>query len=137
MSSTQTKGKHLVFYDGECGLCDRAVQFLIQHDKEKVFDFAPLKGRTAELWLNPPPAEDTLVLIENYKIAPKEYILSSAAFRSLILLDGAWEIPGMLYYLPSFIFNGLYRLIARNRHQIFAKDKCVLPDALDSSRYLP
>ena len=111
-------GRHLVFYDGECGLCDRSVQFLLKHDKDRIFDFAPLQGETAALWLVSGeknaafPAEDSVVLIENYKTAPRMHLLSRAVFRSLLLLGGWWKIPGSLYYLPSFFFNGAYRWVA-------------------------
>ncbi len=37
----------MVFYDAVCGLCDRSVQFLLAHDRERVLHFAPLQGPTA------------------------------------------------------------------------------------------
>jgi predicted DCC family thiol-disulfide oxidoreductase YuxK len=37
----------VVFYDAVCGLCDRSVQFLLAHDRERVLHFAPLQGPTA------------------------------------------------------------------------------------------
>jgi len=39
--------RHVVFYDGVCGLCDRSVQFLLARDRERVLHFAPLQGPTA------------------------------------------------------------------------------------------
>ena len=39
--------KHLVLYDGACGLCDRTVQWILAHDPERRFHFAPLQGPTA------------------------------------------------------------------------------------------
>jgi predicted DCC family thiol-disulfide oxidoreductase YuxK len=39
--------RHVVFYDGVCGLCDRSVQFLLARDRERVLHFAPLQGSTA------------------------------------------------------------------------------------------
>jgi predicted DCC family thiol-disulfide oxidoreductase YuxK len=36
-----------VFYDGECGLCHRAVRFLVRRDRDgSAFRFAPLQGET-------------------------------------------------------------------------------------------
>lgn len=40
-------GRHLVLYDGVCGLCDRAVQFLLAEDRDGVLTYAPLQGETA------------------------------------------------------------------------------------------
>ena len=39
--------RHLVLYDGVCGLCDRAVQFLLAEDREAVLHYAPLQGEAA------------------------------------------------------------------------------------------
>lgn len=130
-------GKHLVFYDGECGLCDKAVQFILQHDKKAVFDFAPLQGETAREWLNPPPKEDTVVLIEDYKYKGRKYIQSQAAFRSLWLLGGGWTVPGLLSYLPPVLFDWGYELMARNRKSLFKFDHCVIPNPADKHRFLP
>ena len=63
--------KHLVFYDGECGLCDQVVQFLLKADKNKGFVFAPLQGKHAALALKDLPEEakqaDSIILIEDYQ----------------------------------------------------------------------
>ena len=40
------RARHLLLYDGVCGLCDRLVQFVLAHDPGGVFDFAPLQSAT-------------------------------------------------------------------------------------------
>ena len=49
------------FYDGHCGLCHRIVRFVIQHDREQVFRFAPLQGETASKQL-PRDLPDSVVV---------------------------------------------------------------------------
>ena len=136
-----TKFNHLVFYDGECGLCDRIVQGLIKTDKNEQFAFAPLKGVTAELYLRELPADfkgiDSLVLVEDYKINPKNYIQSRAAFRICWLLGGVWVLIGWLSFLPSFFFDWAYRIVARNRQRFFRPKSCFVPPANASERFLP
>ncbi|MCD6051631.1 MAG: hypothetical protein K0Q55_3040, partial [Verrucomicrobia bacterium] len=39
--------KALVLFDGDCGLCQRSVRFLLAEDRAKAFSFAPLQGATA------------------------------------------------------------------------------------------
>lgn len=126
---------HLIFYDGECGFCDRAVQFLLKHDHKKLFLFAPLQGETAKQLLDPLPQLDTVVLLENYTTAPQKHILAKASFRSMWLLGGMWAIPGLLHFLPGSLINWGYRLIARHRHQLMSA--CQVPTAGDRSRFLP
>jgi len=135
-------GKHLVFYDGNCGLCDHIVQFILHHDKSEQFDFAPLQGSTATLKLKDLPPEmksaDSLVLIQNYKNSNKQYLLfGKGAFRICWLLGGIWKIPGAISWLPSCLYDWGYRLIAKNRHRLFANDRCVVPTQALRHRFLP
>lgn len=134
--------KHLVFYDGECGFCDCVVQFLIKQDKHEIFDFAPLQGRTAAKMLAQLPPEmkgkDSLVLIENYLSPhPEYYILGKGAFRILWLLGGAWTIPGAVSFLPAFLYNWGYRLVAKNRGKLIGNVSCVVPTKNTKHRFLP
>lgn len=130
--------EHLIFYDGSCGFCDHAVQFLLKHDKQQHFVFAPLQGITAKSLLKEflPLDEDSLVLIENYQSPDRHYyILGKGAFRALWLVGGVWSIPGAINFLPSSLYDWGYRLIAANRHRWFT-DRCILPDANQNERFL-
>ena len=120
--------KHLVFYDGTCGLCDNIVIWLLKHDQRKQFAFAPLVGPTAKTFLAHLPTEaDSLILIENYTTQEKKISLyGKAAFRILWLLGSKWKLLGWLYFLPGFLYNWGYRLIASNRHRFFPK-QCLIP----------
>jgi len=133
--------QHLVFYDGECGLCDKAVQFVLARDKAQDFDFAPLQGTTAAEMLKELPENiktaDSLILIENYKTPNRSlYIYGKGAFRICWLLGGAWSILGLLSFLPSILYDWGYRLVARNRHKLFAT-KCMVPSQQNKHRFLP
>ena len=46
-------GRHVVFYDGVCGLCDRTVRFLLRRDRRDRLRFAPLQGEVARKLLPP------------------------------------------------------------------------------------
>lgn len=137
----QTK-KHLVFYDGTCGLCDHVVQILLKVDHKQQFLFAPLQGVTAkELLQNLPDSakkEDSLVLVENYlSNNQKFYILGKAALRICWLLGGGWCLLGWMSFLPQGIFNIMYRFVARNRTRFFREDVCFLLDPSQRDRFLP
>ncbi len=133
--------KRVVFYDGQCGLCDRVVQFLLKADPKGLFLFAPLQGETAEKKLQQLPKEirtaDTLILIENYD-SPEEvvYIYGKAAFKILWALGGFWAIPGLLSFLPGFMYDWIYRLVARNRKRLFG-EACMIPPSEEKNRFLP
>lgn len=134
--------KHLVFYDGKCGLCDRIVQFILKKDSKKIFDFAPLQGTTAAALLHALPPEiknkDSLILIENYQEPhPSFYIFGKGALRICWLLGGAWTIPGLFSWMPSWLYDWGYRLVARNRHNFFKPISCVIPTKEHRDRFLP
>lgn len=133
--------KHLVFYDGNCGLCDRVVQYVFKNDKKEQFVFAPLQGETASKYLRNLPLEirysDSLILIENYRSPyPKVHILSKGALRIAWLLGWPWMLVGFLSFLPGILFDWIYRLVAANRHRFFPQDQCFIPPANKKERFL-
>lgn len=118
------KGKHLVFYDGTCGFCDQIVNFLLNQDVDELFLFAPLNGTTAARYLNQIASivkeADSLVLIENFQTQqPIIFIYGKAALRICWLLKGKWRLIGWVSFLPPFLYDWAYRLVARNRHRFF------------------
>lgn len=130
--------KHLVFYDGTCGLCHRLVCFILKKDKNQRFAFAPLDGKTAKKYLpRSLQDKDTVILVENYETPSRRFFIESKAiWRVCWLLGGMWKLIGWLYIFPAFLFNWAYRLIARHRHRI-PGTSCLLPGNEDSSRFLP
>ncbi len=135
--------KHLVFYDGACGICDRIVSCLYKADKQKIFGFAPLEGETAKTALQGLSEEqkraDTMILIENYtEPDQKIYIYGQAALRTAWLMGGWWTLIGWKYFiLPPFVTDPAYRFFARNRRFILAPKACEVPSKADYDRFLP
>ncbi len=119
--------KHVIFYDGDCPLCNRSVHFLLGADKKKIFYFAPLNGETASEKLKSlrlqDPNLDTLVLLEGEKL----FIQSRAVMRILWLLGGKYALLGWISFLPSALFDFLYRWVAKRRYQLFSMGKKVEP----------
>src|ERR1700733_14250204 len=114
--------KHLILYDGTCPLCNRAVRFIIAHDKKKVFAFAPLEGETAKK--NPLLKKlrelDTLVLIKNFNTDKKKFFIEGkGVLRIAWYLDGWYPFLGLLSFLPSLFFDFFYRFVAKRRFRFF------------------
>lgn len=133
---------HLVFYDGNCGLCDQVVQIIFRQDKKQIFAFAPLRGETATRYLKNLSPElrysDSLILIENYRTSyPRVSILGKGALRIGWLLGWPWTLFGWLSFLPGWLFDWAYRLVAANRHRFFPNDQCFVPPANQKERFLP
>lgn len=122
----------IIFYDGLCGLCDKSVQFVLKHDKKQLFKFATLQSEYAKQMLGS-LKEDSFVLFENNAI----YTRSTAALRTAKHLRGLWPLLYGFIIIPTFIRDGVYRFIARNRYKWFGKyDSCKIPDAATRSRFI-
>jgi predicted DCC family thiol-disulfide oxidoreductase YuxK len=134
--------KHLIFYDGSCGLCDQMVRWVFGQDKNEIFVFAPLQGETAAKYLKNLPPDirytDSLILIENYtSLYPKVFILAKGALRIAWLLGWPWFLIGWLSFFPGWLFDWGYRLVARHRHYFFPGEQCFIPLADQKDRFLP
>lgn len=112
----------IVFFDGECGLCDRSVRFLLRIDKRKRLLFAPLQGQTAQIDLMniyPDAVKmDSLVLLEKDGQEKKIYLRGKGALRILWRIGGYWKLLGIFSFLPTFFADFVYRIVANNRHRL-------------------
>jgi predicted DCC family thiol-disulfide oxidoreductase YuxK len=126
-----------VLYDGECGLCHRSVKFLIKRDRGQLW-YAPLQGETAaELRAEHPQIPETLesvVLVDGGRV----YLRSKAFFHSAKYLTRPWRWAYHLRWLPAFLLDLVYALIARVRYGIWGKyDTCTLPTTDQRAHLLP
>lgn len=134
---------HLILYDGVCGLCDAAVQWVLDHDPAGLFSFAPLQGETAAaLRARHPqiPADlDTVVVVERGPDGVERVFLrSAAAFRVLRRVGGPWRLLLVFSVLPRRLTDLGYRLIAAVRYRLFGKlDACRFPGPEERARFLP
>lgn len=127
--------RNLVLFDGECGLCDRVVQWLLRHDKNGILTYAPLQGETAKPYVQ---GLDTMVFVERQEDGTvKVFARSRGVFRILQKLGGGWRVVAWLRVLPRFLTDAGYRFIARNRIRWFGRvDACRLPDPETRARFL-
>jgi predicted DCC family thiol-disulfide oxidoreductase YuxK len=129
--------RYLVLYDGECGLCDRSVQWLLRHDKQAVLRYAPLQGATARDFVERTDAFDTIVFVEKDDGGLRVSHRSRAAFRILSRLGGVWRVISWLRILPAALTDLVYRFVAARRIRGFGRvDACRLPDPSVRARFL-
>ncbi len=128
---------HLVFYDGTCGLCHRSVKWLLARDARAHLRFAPLGGETAgKLGLiEAGDAQgDTLLYV-----TPRATLKRSRAFFGLLdVIDSRWRWLRVFRFLPAWLTDVPYRLIASTRYRLFGRaDACALPKPGQAERFLP
>ncbi|WP_225871317.1 thiol-disulfide oxidoreductase DCC family protein [Pedobacter cryotolerans] len=130
-------GNDIIFFDGLCNLCNRAVQFTIERDKSNVFRFASLQSDYANQKLKPfniePSEGNSFVLLEGEKV----YQRSTAALRVARKLTGLWPLLYGFIVVPPFIRDGVYSYIAKNRYNWFGKqESCWVPTPGLKSKFL-
>lgn len=127
----------IVLFDGVCNFCTNFVQFLIRHDHKKVFHFASLQSEVGKKILLQhgldPNSLNTSVLIAE----GKSYLRSAAGLRILKLLGGGWQFFYVLIFVPAFVRDGVYGIIARNRYRWFGRrEQCIIPTEEVKDRFL-
>ena len=124
--------ERLVLFDGDCAVCNRAVQFLLDHDPEGVFHYAPLQGPTAAgiVARHPALAElDSLVFVDAPG-TPDEtpHVHAGAVFATAALLPAPWRWIRFGRLLPRAITDAAYKAFAASRYSVFgAAEACRIP----------
>jgi predicted DCC family thiol-disulfide oxidoreductase YuxK len=137
----------LVIFDGHCGLCNRAVQWLLQRDRRDRMRFAGAEspqaaGLLARHGVGAPDPESgpATILVVRDAGGPAEQVLarSEAVLAVLRELPRPWPaIAALLGWIPRQMLDLVYRLIARWRYRIWGRlENCPLPTAEARTRFL-
>jgi predicted DCC family thiol-disulfide oxidoreductase YuxK len=131
----QSHQQHIVFFDGVCSLCNRAVDFFVRHDKKNTLLFAPLQGTTAEQLLpaGKTASLNTIVYYSHGQLSHR----SNAVLNMLWDMGGWWKLFIVLRLIPTFIRDFVYDWISANRYKWFGKkESCRIPTAAERARFL-
>lgn len=126
----------VILYDGECPLCNSTVRYVIRHDHNKLFHFAPLGSQFSSALLSRYGEQDTVpdsvILVENGKLMFR----TEAVNRIMDLLPGWWRMFRWIRYIPRKLRDSLYDLVARHRKKFRMNSaRCDLPPPEDRFRF--
>lgn len=134
--------KSLIIYDGNCGLCNRLVGWILKRDAKKRCLITSFESKTAQMLLPQLPEEwrkgDALILLENYGPSFEgSYTGGAAVVRILVHLDSGWKILGaFLGLLPSCVLERCYQAVAGRRRRICPASKKVETNPIWNERFL-
>lgn len=117
----------LIIFDGFCKLCSSSVQFIIKHDKRKIFSFLPFQG-LEDIKIPGKIERDkylptTLFLVKNGKVYQK----SDALLNIALYLGFPFSLLYCLIVIPSFIRDWVYMLVSKFRYKWFGEsDTCFM-----------
>ncbi|NWJ41400.1 MAG: DUF393 domain-containing protein [Geothrix sp.] len=110
-----------LFYDGGCGLCQRAVRFVAGRDRSGRVRFAPLGGEAFHRLI---PGSVLSGLPDSLLVRTPDGALwsrSGALIHLLGRMGPGWRLAGMLLaWLPGGLRDGAYDWVARRRQRITA-----------------
>jgi predicted DCC family thiol-disulfide oxidoreductase YuxK len=127
----------IIFFDGVCNLCNHTVKFILKHEQSSVILFSSLQshlGREASRrLLHESKHVDSVILMVNNRL----YTQSTAIHMIANYL--VWPYNWIRYtrFIPRPIRELMYRLIARNRYQLFGKKStCMIPPPEVADRFI-
>jgi predicted DCC family thiol-disulfide oxidoreductase YuxK len=131
------KRQPILLFDGECGFCNKSIQFILKRERTPNLSFASLQSPEGQALLNYFEIDskkiDSLILIRNNQA----FIKSCAALRVTQYMKGLW--PSMLIFIiiPWFMRNWVYDFIAKRRMKWFGRvEHCALLKQEDRKRFL-
>jgi len=127
----------IILFDGVCHFCNATVNYLLKHDKEKLFYFSPQQSEQGRALLIPYGREDTelnaLIFIDEDELL--EGI--DAAIGISKYLKGFPSLFYLLRFLPRRVTQAAYAIVARNRYRWFGKrETCRMPEPGEQQRFL-
>ena len=138
-----------MLFDGTCNLCDRAVQVILDLERDPTLTFTALQSEPGRALLEasttPEKAlalregtrgdgdPDTVVLVEDGVL----YTHSTAALRLARHLRWPWRWAAAFVVVPRPLRDVVYRWVARNRYRWFGKaESCRVPTPELRARFL-
>jgi predicted DCC family thiol-disulfide oxidoreductase YuxK len=125
MMSILLKDK-VLFFDDACILCNKSIRLIHFLDIRKTLFFSPLQsplGIEIQQKSNLKELDSTVIYFR------KGNLHTQSTAIIYCLSDSFWLFKPILIFLaiPTFIRNGIYNFIAKNRKRIFKNQTCSLP----------
>ena len=104
----------ILFYDGNCALCNNFVNLILKIGTNPPYYFAPLTGNTAQIFLPESFKNknfDAIVLWKNKQF----YSHQEAVFQIIKSMPIGIRVLLIFNIIPNFILRKLYQFVAKNR----------------------
>jgi predicted DCC family thiol-disulfide oxidoreductase YuxK len=123
--STLLENSPIVFFDGECNLCNTSVNFILDFESDDQFYFCSLNSKIANQILKENfllvEIPDSIVLLYQNKV----YFKSDAVLQISKFLKPPFSFINLFGFIPTTVRDFFYDLIAKYRYKVFGrKDFC-------------
>lgn len=124
----------IVFYDGDCGFCNKSVQFVLKNGKTNEIHFSALQSDFSKSFFKnqqlPEPDLSTF-----YFWDASMYSKSTGALKVLNYIKFPYSLLKIGWLLPQKMRDIVYDFIAKRRHKL-AAGFCVLPSEEERKRFI-
>ena len=124
----------IVYFDGICTLCNHVVDLIIAEDRTQQIQFASIQGEAgSQVNLEEVRRGESMA----FQMGNHIWSRSTGALWLASELGGVWRLLSFCRYIPTWIRDGVYELIQKNRYRMFGqKSTCRLPTPQERDRFL-
>ena len=132
-----TESPPVLLFDGVCTLCDRTVQFVLDHDRNGRIQFASIQSEAGRVLMSQCGLQsgsvDSVVFVEGDRC----HLRSDAALRVARHLAPPWRWLSALRVVPRPLRDKVYDWVAHNRYRWFGtRPACRVPTPETRARFL-
>lgn len=128
----------IILFDGLCNLCNPSVVFVLQHERQPIFQFASLQSKAGQKLLGwcglSLDYNQAVILIDKGKI---DFGSTAALKIGKTLKFPWWVLSDLGILVPKSIRDWVYHQVAQHRYRWFGKrEVCMLPTEELKKRFL-
>ena len=127
--------RHILFYDGTCGICSRSVRFILKNESDERLNFAALQSNFSSEFLRNFEIESSNLTTLYFYSKGNVYSKSRAILALIPFLKWYYSFFYLGFLIPRFILDFFYDSIAKNRKRLFSST-CDL-SGYSKSRFIP
>ena len=122
---------NVLVYDGACGICSNSVNYLLKNTNDNLLQAIPFQSERGRKILTGAGLDsekvESLVYFDEKGIHRKSDAILSVTKK----MRGLFPYLNYLRFVPRFLRDGVYDLVARNRHKfnrLFSDCEVPFPD---------
>ena len=127
----------ILLFDNICNLCNGFVRFVLRNETDDQIKFISIHSKQGQQIIIDYAIEqkgfESIIFIENGTVSER----SAAVLKIFSHLKYPWKIFTLAEWVPSFLRDGCYSIVSRNRYKIFGKsDNCKVTPEKWKERFL-
>ena len=127
--------RHILFYDGTCGICSRSVRFILKNESDERINFAALQSDFSSEFLRNFEIESSNLTTLYFYSKGNVYSKSRAILALIPFLKWYYSFFYLGFLIPRFILDFFYEILVKNRKRFFSST-CEL-NMFSKSRFIP